>query len=107
MLNKLSMAFVGVTLAATFTFSAAVNAHSPEMHKKKNAEKPNCEAMNNMDHSKMDMNDPVMQAMMTQCMGSKNNNEEHKGMNMNHENMNENNEHNNDDGHHGATKKPQ
>ena len=54
MLNKLSIAFIGAIFILT-TF--AVNAHSPEMHKKNNAEKPNCEAMNNMDHSKMDICD--------------------------------------------------
>ena len=31
-------------------------------------EKPDCSAMKDMDHSKMDMNDPVMQAMMKKCM---------------------------------------
>lgn len=36
----------------------------------KNAEKPDCAVMDNMDHSKMDMNDPVMQAMMKQCMST-------------------------------------
>jgi len=34
----------------------------------KAGEKPKCEAMKNMDHSKMDMNDTVMQAMMKKCM---------------------------------------
>jgi len=28
----------------------------------------NCEMMKTMDHSKMDMNDPVAQAMMKKCM---------------------------------------
>lgn len=58
---------VGLMLAATVT-----HAHSASEHKKKKAEKPKCEAINNMDHSKMDMNDPIMQAMMKQCMGTDN-----------------------------------
>jgi len=41
-------------------------AHDPSEHTGK-AEKPKCEAMENMDRSKMDMNDPVMQAMMKKC----------------------------------------
>jgi len=47
--------------------SVSTIAHSPEMHKKANAEKPKCEGMHNMDHGNMDMNDPVMMAMMKQC----------------------------------------
>lgn len=46
------------------TFSA--QAHDPKEHMK-DAEKPDCEAMENMDHNTMDMNDPVTQAMMKQC----------------------------------------
>lgn len=41
-------------------------AHDPKEHMK-NVESPNCAAMKNMDHSNMDKNDPVMQAMMKQC----------------------------------------
>ena len=43
-------------------------AHDASMHKKSNAEKPKCAAMNNADHSKMDMEEPVMLAIMAQCM---------------------------------------
>jgi len=35
-------------------------------------EKQNCEYMNNMDHSKMNTNDPVMMDMMRKCMGKQN-----------------------------------
>ncbi|MFT6386990.1 MAG: hypothetical protein ACJAUP_000360 [Cellvibrionaceae bacterium] len=84
MLNKLSVALVAATLIFTAT---AVNAHSPEMHKKENAEKPNCEAIQNMDHSKMDVNDPIMQAMMTQCMGGDNHGGKHKTMEQDHGDM--------------------
>lgn len=41
-------------------------AHDPAEHAK-TAEAPDCDAMKKMDHSKMDMNDPVMQAMMKKC----------------------------------------
>jgi hypothetical protein len=46
-------------------FSAC--AHDPAEHMKE-GQKPDCAAMKNMDHSKMDMKDPVMQAMMQKCM---------------------------------------
>jgi len=60
------------TLATIIVFSTlgiafSAQAHEPKEHMK-DAEKPDCTAMKNMDHSKMDMNDPVMQAMMQQCM---------------------------------------
>lgn len=57
--------------ALLLVFSA--QAHEPEKHMKE-AEKPDCAAIKNMDHSKMDMDDPVMQAMMQKCM-----NEIHQG----------------------------
>ena len=55
---------------------ASVHAHDPSEHKTKR-EKPKCEAMKNMDHSKMDMNDPVMMAMMKKCMSEKPNESNH------------------------------
>jgi hypothetical protein len=64
MKRKLLTPFL-VLAALGITFSA--QAHDPKEHMK-DAEKPDCAAMKNMDHSKMDMNDPVMQAMMKQCM---------------------------------------
>jgi hypothetical protein len=42
----------------------AATAHDPSMHVKK-AEKADC---SKMDHSKMDMKDPVTIAMMKKCM---------------------------------------
>ena len=42
-------------------------AHSAEEHMK-NAEEADCSAMEGMDMSNMDENDPVMQAMMKKCM---------------------------------------
>jgi hypothetical protein len=56
------------TLVAVSTLlSMNLYAHAPELHKKDKAEKPKCEAMKNMDHSKMDRSDPIMIAMMKQC----------------------------------------
>ncbi|HNP34362.1 MAG TPA: hypothetical protein PKK10_00805 [Woeseiaceae bacterium] len=52
---------------STFAFALSAQAHDPKEHMK-DAENPDCSAMKNMDHSKMDMDDPVMQAMMKQCM---------------------------------------
>ncbi|MGY8869958.1 hypothetical protein [Neptunomonas sp.] len=47
----------------------AVQAHSEKEHMEK-AENPDCATMNAMDHSKMDMSDPVVMAMMQQCMNT-------------------------------------
>jgi len=57
-----------ITIAlAVSAWTVSALAHDPSMHKEK-AEKPDCAAMKNMDHSKMDADDPVMQAMMKKCM---------------------------------------
>lgn len=58
-----------LTLLSTMALTYTAQAHDPEEHMK-DAEKPNCAAMKDLDHSKMDMNDPVMKAMMTKCMES-------------------------------------
>lgn len=50
--------------------SVSAFAHDPSEHATE-SQKPDCSAMQNMDHSKMDMNDPVMQAMMQKCMKDK------------------------------------
>jgi|TARA_R110002074_G_scaffold142621_5_gene289273 hypothetical protein len=54
-------------LLASFFAMSFVQAHDPSEHKAKK-EKPKCEAMKNMDPSKMGMKDPVMMAMMKKCM---------------------------------------
>lgn len=54
-------------IALLSTLSA--QAHDPKEHMK-DAEKPDCSAMKDMDHSKMDHNDPVMKAMMQKCMST-------------------------------------
>lgn len=53
--------FLGLSLQA-------VQAHEPSEHMEED-EKPDCSKMKDMDHSKMDMDDPVMRAMMKKCMG--------------------------------------
>ena len=55
---------IALVLMPTITLSATVAAHDPSMHVKK-AEKADC---SKMDHSKMDMKDPVALAMMKKCM---------------------------------------
>ncbi|MGB1200284.1 MAG: hypothetical protein ACPG5R_01890 [Cognaticolwellia aestuarii] len=55
---------IALVLIPTITLSATVAAHDPSMHVKK-AEKADC---SKMDHSKMDMKDPVAVAMMKKCM---------------------------------------
>ena len=57
----------------TLSLSFVAQAHDPKEHMK-NAEKPDCAAMENMGHGDMDMNDPVMQAMMQKCMDNKDKN---------------------------------
>jgi len=56
-----------ILLITLFTTVTSAQAHDPKEHMK-DAEKPDCSAMKDMDHSKMDMDDPVMQAMMKKCM---------------------------------------
>ncbi len=69
---------------SSLVFINASYAHEASKHKSKNGEKPKCAAMKNMDHSKMDENDPIMQAMMQQCMGDHHsdveNKDDHKNM---------------------------
>lgn len=54
---------------AALIASLSALAHDPSEHKTTD-QKPDCAAMNTMDHSKMDLNDPVMLAMMRKCKDS-------------------------------------
>ncbi|MDA3869017.1 MAG: hypothetical protein PF589_03530 [Gammaproteobacteria bacterium] len=45
----------------------SAHAHEPREHMKE-AQAPDCAAMKDMDHSKMDMTDQVILAMMQKCM---------------------------------------
>ncbi len=51
------------------TMANTTFAHEASKHMK-NAEKPKCEAMSEMDMAKMDASDPVMMAMMKKCESS-------------------------------------
>jgi len=55
---------MALVLIPTLTLSLTATAHDPKLHAKK-AEKADC---SKMDHSKMDMKDPVAMAMMKKCM---------------------------------------
>ena len=55
---------LALVLIPAITLSMTALAHDPSMHVKK-AEKADC---SKMDHSKMDMKDPVAIAMMKKCM---------------------------------------
>ena len=55
---------IALILVTAITLSMNASAHDPKMHVKK-AEKADC---SKMDHSKMDMKDPVAVAMMKKCM---------------------------------------
>jgi hypothetical protein len=89
---KSTLSTTVVIAASSVLWLNSAYAHDASMHKKDNAEKPKCEAMKDMDYSKMDMNDPIIQAMMKQCMAS----EHHETKTEKHE----------DNGHHGDMKKP-
>ena len=54
---------IALVLLPTVVLSLSANAHDPSLHVKK-AEKADC---SKMDHSKMDMKDPVAMAMMKKC----------------------------------------
>lgn len=66
-----------VILSYALLSAAAVQAHDPKEHMK-DAKSPDCAAMKKMDHSKMDMDDPVTMALMKKCMKS-------MDMDMNHD----------------------
>lgn len=72
---------IKTTSAIVLAFSVqAALAHDPAEHAKEAAAAnaaPDCAKMKEMDMSKMDMNDPVVQAMHKKCMGAG------KGMDMN------------------------
>ena len=55
---------IALVLIPTLTLSMTVSAHDPKLH----AEKPEKADCSKMDHSKMDMKDPVAMAMMKKCM---------------------------------------
>ena len=58
-----------ILTVSALAFSLSVSAHDPSMHVKKDAKKADCTAFNKMQEAgtKMDMNDPVMLAMMKKC----------------------------------------
>ncbi|WP_426369964.1 hypothetical protein [Pseudocolwellia sp. HL-MZ7] len=59
-----TLKILSLVLLPTIILSIPSLAHDPSMHVKK-AEKADC---SKMDHSKMDMKDPVSIAMMKKCM---------------------------------------
>lgn len=68
--GNLSMKNIQVTICLLLVnvfFIANTQAHAPSEHAAKMV-KPKCAAVENMDKSKMDANDPVMMAMMKKCM---------------------------------------
>lgn len=76
---------------AIFAFQAPIGvyAHEQGNHADMGSSKePNCAAMKDMDHGKMDMNDPVMQAMMQKCMSHDMNGHDMQGHSNDHMNSN-------------------
>lgn len=74
-----------VLLTASFAFAQSASAHDPKEHEKEAAAAkagPDCASMKTMDHSKMDMNDPVMKAMMAKCADKPMPADDMKGMKM-------------------------
>ncbi len=78
MMKKILMN-AALILSSTLLIAPAF-AHDPAEHAK-TAEAPDCEAMKKMDHSKMDMSDPVMQALMKKCSAAHSEHgDQHQGM---------------------------
>jgi uncharacterized protein involved in copper resistance len=72
---------IALVLIPSISLSMTATAHDPSLHAKK-AEKADC---SKMDHSKMDMKDPVAIAMMNKCMKQaekSNDNMDHSKMEM-------------------------
>ncbi|MBA6224885.1 hypothetical protein H4J51_14685 [Colwellia sp. MB02u-18] len=72
---------IALVLIPSISLSMTATAHDPSLHAKK-AEKADC---SKMDHSKMDMKDPVAIAMMNKCMkqaDKSNNKMDHSKMDM-------------------------
>ncbi len=55
-----------IVLTTALSVSILAAAHDPKEHAKE-SEAPDCQTLASMDHEKMDMDDPVMQAMLTKC----------------------------------------
>ncbi len=79
MRKKIASFFV---IASIMMLATSVYAHDPSEHNKK-TEQPNCNVMASMDHSSMDMSDPVVQAMMKKCMGDMHEGDQHEEKNSN------------------------
>ncbi|MBA6415679.1 hypothetical protein H4J50_06590 [Colwellia sp. 6M3] len=73
---------LALVLIPTMALSLSATAHDPSLHVKK-AEKADC---SKMDHSKMDMKNPVAIAMMKKCM-KQSKAEDHKMEEMDHSKM--------------------
>ncbi|MCE9686126.1 hypothetical protein LZP73_07835 [Shewanella sp. AS16] len=65
-MNKANLSLSLLCLSLSALLSLSAQAHDPKEHMK-DGHKPNCAAMKGMDHSKMDMTDPLMQALMRKC----------------------------------------
>ena len=66
----------------SFAFAQGAFAHDPAEHAREAAEAKkgaDCAAMKKMDMSKMDVNDPIMKAMMTKCAQHSEGQHEHAG----------------------------
>ncbi len=57
-----------VILLSMFVTGSA-SAHDPKMHADK-SKKIDCSSINDIDHKTMDMDDPIMKAMMKKCMSN-------------------------------------
>ena len=55
-----------IVLTTALLVSMLAAAHDPKEHAKE-SEAPDCQTFASMDHAKMDMNGPVMQAMRAKC----------------------------------------
>ena len=65
---KKSIVSAAAVAAGLFIATPLLAADHDQPGQKQGHAKPDCAAMKTMDHSKMDMNDPGMMAMMKKCM---------------------------------------
>lgn len=59
--------FLAAIALPSLLLALSAQAHDQKEHRQ-DAQKLDCTSMTNMDHAKIDIKDPVMQAVMQQCM---------------------------------------
>ena len=63
-ISTITIFAVNCFLLGTYSFAHEAHKHG---HASNEEKKPNCDSIKHMDTSKIDMNDPVMKALMKKC----------------------------------------